>query len=91
MTDGYTTAIFLLKGNIVLNGTQPLSEAELGLFDLSGEKISIDASEDSILLLLNGEPIREPISRYGPFVMNTREEIVQAVNDYQAGIMGHLN
>ena len=91
LPDGYTTAIFLLKGHVVLNGSQSLSAAELVLFDLAGEKISIQSSEDSVFLVLNGAPIHEPISRYGPFVMNTREEIIQAVNDYQAGIMGHLN
>ncbi|MET0516316.1 MAG: pirin-like C-terminal cupin domain-containing protein, partial [Nitrospiraceae bacterium] len=42
-------------------------------------------------LILSGEPIREPIARFGPLVMNTKEELVQAVQDYQAGKMGHLS
>jgi redox-sensitive bicupin YhaK (pirin superfamily) len=40
---------------------------------------------------MSGAPIEEPIARYGPFVMNTKEELVQAVNDYNAGKMGHLS
>ncbi len=87
---GTTTAIFLLKGSITLNGTQSLHEAQSALFDLEGEHISITANEEAALLILNGEPIKEPIARYGPFVMNTREEIVAATRDYQAGKMGHL-
>lgn len=86
----YTTAIFLLKGNVILNNANSLQEAELALFDLEGEDICARASEDTTLLVLNGEPIREPIARYGPFVMNTREELIQAATDYQGGKMGHL-
>lgn len=87
---GYSTAIFLLKGNIDLHNSRSLKEAELALFDVDGEQISIDVKEDATLLLLNGEPIHEPIARHGPFVMNTEEELMQAANDYQAGKMGHL-
>jgi redox-sensitive bicupin YhaK (pirin superfamily) len=87
---GYNTALFLLRGSIVLNGTQPLSEAELALFAADGEQLAIAAETDATLLLLNGEPIQEPIARRGPFVMNTEEELIQAARDYQAGKMGHL-
>ncbi|MGH8490028.1 MAG: pirin family protein [Gammaproteobacteria bacterium] len=87
---GYNTAMFLLKGNIGLHDSRFLREAELALFDVDGERISIDVKEDATLLVLNGEPIHEPIARHGPFVMNTEEELMQAANDYQAGKMGHL-
>ncbi len=87
---GYNTAIFLLHGDILLNGSHVLKTSELALFDTSGERITIDAREDATLLVLNGEPIHEPVARRGPFVMNTEQELVQATGDYQAGKMGHL-
>ena len=87
---GYNTAIFLLHGDILLNGSYAIKASELALFDTSGERIAIDARKDATLLVLNGEPIHEPVARRGPFVMNTEEELVQAANDYQAGKMGHL-
>jgi redox-sensitive bicupin YhaK (pirin superfamily) len=55
-----------------------------------GEDFSITASEDSIVLVLSGEPIQEPIAAHGPFVMNTREELIQAFDDYQQGKFGSL-
>jgi redox-sensitive bicupin YhaK (pirin superfamily) len=55
-----------------------------------GEEFTISATEDSIILILSGEPINEPIVAYGPFVMNTWEEIEQAVQDVNAGKFGVL-
>ena len=71
-----------------MHDSRSLKEAELALFDVDGERISIDGKEDATLLVLNGERIHEPIARHGPFVME--EELMQATNDYQAGKMGHL-
>ncbi|HNA48490.1 MAG TPA: pirin-like C-terminal cupin domain-containing protein [Nitrospira sp.] len=51
----------------------------------------LEAKQEATILVLSGKPIAEPIARYGPFVMNTRDEIIQAVQDYQAGKMGHLS
>ena len=56
----------------------------------AGETVTIVAKEDSQLVLLSGEPINEPIASYGPFVMNTREEIMQAVTDLKSGKFGRL-
>jgi hypothetical protein len=51
----------------------------------------LEAQLASRLLILSGEPLGEPIVGQGPFVMNTRDEIHQAIHDYRAGLMGHLN
>lgn len=88
---GFNTAICVLQGGVSVNGSGPVREAELARLGQTGERITIVATTDTILLVLAGEPINEPVARYGPFVMNTKAEIVQAVNDYQAGKMGHLS
>jgi len=87
---GHTTALFLLTGGVQLGSGETVSDAELAVLDNSDEKFSIAATNDSKILLLSGEPIREPIVGYGPFVMNTGSEIEQAIADYQSGRMGHL-
>lgn len=89
---GQNAAVVLLKGNVKLNGETPLEgEAQIAVLDADGETVSIEAAEDSTLLVLTGEPIKEPVASYGPFVMNTREELAQAVEDYRGGRMGHLS
>jgi hypothetical protein len=88
---GFNTAVFVLQGGLSVNGSGHAQEAELVQLDKSGERLVLKATDDTILLVLSGEPIEEPIARYGPFVMNTKAELVQAVNDYQAGKMGHLS
>ncbi|MBL8072744.1 MAG: pirin family protein [Nitrospira sp.] len=87
----FNTGIFVLQGEISINQSGPVKEAELARLDQAGERITIVAAADTSLLVLAGEPINEPVARYGPFVMNTKAELVQAVNDYQAGKMGHLS
>lgn len=87
----FNTAVFVLRGKASVNGSEPVKEAELARLDRAGERITIVATTETMLLVLAGEPIDEPVARYGPFVMNTKAELVQAVNDYQAGKMGHLS
>ena len=54
-------------------------------------KIRVTAKKGARALVLNGEPLNEPVVAHGPFVMNTREEIVQAIDDYRGGKMGRLS
>jgi redox-sensitive bicupin YhaK (pirin superfamily) len=89
--EGHNTAVVLRKGDATVNGSAKLSgEAKIATLGRDGDTITLEAKEDSQLVLLSGEPINEPIASYGPFVMNTREEIVQAVEDYKSGRFGRL-
>ena len=89
--EGHNTAIVLLKGEVAINGGQALrGEAQLALLSAEGERVSLEAGRNSLLLILSGTPIGEPVASYGPFVMNTRAELMQAINDYNAGQMGRL-
>ncbi len=85
------TAMVVIKGSVRVNGNEILKGNDFGVFSDSGENIIIESLEESIVLMLNGEPIMEPIAAYGPFVMNTREEIIQAYQDFQMGKFGHLD
>lgn len=87
---GYNTAILVVNGAVIVNG-QKAAEHSFILFKNEGEEISIRADEDSVLLVLSGEPINEPIVSYGPFVMNTKEEIIEAVEEFQSGKFGVLD
>jgi redox-sensitive bicupin YhaK (pirin superfamily) len=88
--NGYTTAILAIEGTALINGGESLPINNLALFEHDGEEIRIAALEDSIFLLMSGEPLNEPIAQYGPFLMNTSAEIAQAIDDYQSGKFGYL-
>lgn len=88
--DGWTTMLVVLNGELRVNGSEPVAAAEVALFDRAGAGLCIDSARDATALLLSGEPIDEPIVGSGPFVMNTQQEIHQAMADYQSGKMGHL-
>ncbi|WP_346317337.1 pirin family protein [Chitinophaga sp. YIM B06452] len=91
LPDGYNTGIVVLKGEARFNDTHTAKGVQIAVFETKGEVITVTALTDASLLVLNGEPINEPVFSYGPFVMNTKEDIIQAVEDYNNGKMGHLN
>jgi quercetin 2,3-dioxygenase len=86
----FNTALLVVEGSLKINGAETAPTDHFVLFENEGEQFSVEALEDAVALILSGEPIKEPIQAYGPFVMNTREEIMQAVNDLHAGKFGHL-
>src|SRR5689334_2303323 len=89
--EGHNTAVVLLKGEVAVNAEHALrGEAQIALLSAEGERVSLDAGRDSVLLILSGKPIGEPVASCGPFVMNTRAELTQAIDDYRAGKMGRL-
>jgi quercetin 2,3-dioxygenase len=90
MPVGHTVLLLARKASIVVNGDTPVKEGHLAIFDRKGEKFVVESKTEADVLVLGGEPIREPVFGQGPFVMNTRDEIAQAISDYQAGRMGRL-
>ena len=86
----YNTALLVLEGNIVVNGEEKTPTNHFALMGNDGENFEIEATDDALVLVLSGEPINEPIAAQGPFVMNTREELIQAFNDFNLGKFGYL-
>jgi len=86
----YNTALLVIEGSVKVNDTEVVPTDHFVLFENTGEDFTIEALENSIVLVLSGEPINEPIFAHGPFVMNTREEIVQAFDDVNLGKFGYL-
>ncbi len=87
----FNTAALVIEGNITVNGEEKVATDHFVLFENDGEDFTIEASEDAIVLVLSGEPLNEPIFAHGPFVMNTREEILEAFEDFNQGKFGHLD
>ena len=85
------TGMLVIEGEIRVNESLTAPEDNFILFGHDNEEIVIEALKDSVILVLNGEPINEPIASYGPFVMNTKSEIKQAYEDFYAGKFGHLD
>ena len=90
LPDGWTTALIVLHGTVQVNGSAVAREAQMVALDRAGSEVSIEANNDAVVLLLSGEPIEEPIVGYGPFVMNSRQEIVQAITDFNSGRFGAI-
>jgi len=86
----YNTLLLVIEGSVTVNGSQNVNTDHMVLFKNDGEHFIITAQEDSIVLVLSGEPINEPIASYGPFVMNTQKEILQAFDDFNSGKFGTL-
>ncbi|MCO6495173.1 MAG: pirin family protein, partial [Bacteroidetes bacterium] len=86
----YTAAALVIKGSIKVNGEANVPTDHFVLFDTDEETFEIEAVEDSIVLILAGKPLREPIFAHGPFVMNTRNEIIDAIEDFNNGKFGVL-
>ena len=90
---GHTAAVVVLHGAVRLGGgdsNDVVREAQMALLARDGERLALQADSDATLLVLTGEPIDEPIVGQGPFVMNTRQEIVQAIEDFNAGRFGQM-
>lgn len=85
LPEGHNSAIVCLEGNLEINHTEHLKSAQFSILDQQGTDVTLKAHAFSSFLVLTGQPLNEPIAGYGPFVMNTQEEIRQALNDYKSG------
>jgi redox-sensitive bicupin YhaK (pirin superfamily) len=82
---GDTTLFAVLKGSVRVNGADTVASPALVILDRDGTQAKLEALTDTTVLVLNGEPLNEPVVGYGPFVMNTEDEIMQAMRDFQSG------
>ena len=85
LPEGHTTALVVLHGTVEVNGSEIAREAQMVMLDRSGSDVLLEANNEVTVLLLSGAPIDEPIVGHGPFVMNTEDEIRQAITDFNAG------
>jgi redox-sensitive bicupin YhaK (pirin superfamily) len=85
----FNTGFLIIEGNVILNNKE-VNTNNFALFANNGTDIIVEANEDSVILVLSGEPIDESIVPYGPFLMNTKEEIMQAYEDLNKGKFGYL-
>lgn len=88
--EGWSTLLLVLSGTVRINGTHTLRAAEMGTLTHAGRGVTLQTGDDARVLLLAGEPLHEPVVGYGPFVMNSREEIVQAFEDFNKGRFGQV-
>lgn len=86
----FTTLLLVIEGSIKVNDSENVPTDYLVLMNKDGEEFNVEVLEDAVVLVLSGEPLKEPIAHYGPFVMNTEEELQEAFRDFQAGKFGNL-
>ncbi|UHC89623.1 pirin family protein [Klebsiella michiganensis] len=87
---GWSTALVVLEGEVVVNGEGSAREGQLVVLSQKGEALHLSASSNAKVMLMAGEPLQEPIVGYGPFVMNTKAQIAEAVRDFNSGRFGQI-
>ena len=87
--EGWSTLVVVLAGTVQINDGTTLGAAEMASLSTQGTQLTLAAQEDAKLLLLAGEPIAEPVVGYGPFVMNSEQQIAQAIDDFNRGHFTH--
>jgi len=88
--EGWTTALAVLHGTVQVNGSVTAGEAQLVLLDRADANLSIESKDEAVVLFLSGKPLDEPIVGQGPFVMNTQDEIIKAIEDFNSGQFGQI-
>ena len=88
--EGWSTLVVVLDGTVLLNGDTVRRAADMATLSSAGSGVTIEANGDAKVLLLAGEPIDEPVVGYGPFVMNSQQEIAEAISDFNSGKFGRM-
>ena len=91
LPEGHMVGVVVLRGAVLVNGSDIVREAQFALLDRKGGELTLEANDDVSALILSGEPIDEPVVVHGPFVMNTDDEIRQAMADFQSGRFGRID
>lgn len=86
----YNTALLLIEGSVKINDKVLVPQDHVALFRNDGENFTMEAMENAVVLVLSGEPINEPIASRRPFVMNTKEELREAFEEFNSGKFGYL-
>jgi quercetin 2,3-dioxygenase len=86
----FNTALLVVEGSVRVNNKEVVMEDHVALFKNDGADFTIEALENAVVLVLSGEPINEPIASHGPFVMNTKEELREAFDEFNTGRFGVL-
>ena len=89
LAEGSNTLVFQLSGRSSIE-EKLLNKGNLAILSRSGNSLNLELEEESKVMILNGEPLGEPVAAHGPFVMNTRQELMEAFRDFQEGKMGQL-
>ncbi len=92
LPSNHESCLYVLDGEVIIQDTERLikNENQIAIFNKDGETIRFESTKSSKFLLLSGDPINEKVAQYGPYVMNTQTELLEAMRDYQQGKMGHL-
>lgn len=85
LPEGHTAMIAVLSGQVTLDGTCPVSEAWIARLSRTGTRITLSADADALVLVLTGQPLKDPVVGHGPFVMTSQAEIAQAIDDFNSG------
>jgi redox-sensitive bicupin YhaK (pirin superfamily) len=86
----YTTALLMVEGDAKVNNETKALQDHFVMFHNDGDTFTVEALTDTVILILSGEPLNEPIAAHGPFVMNTQEELIEAFQDFNTGKFGYL-
>jgi redox-sensitive bicupin YhaK (pirin superfamily) len=89
--EDFNALIYLLDGKLGVNGTEDLTAKQMAIFEKEKASIELVGLEDTRAIILAGKPMEEPVVSYGPFVLSEQQEIHQAIDDYNSGLMGVLN